>query len=213
MGTRFTYKKSRSFFVMTFLMLALGQYTVMSQGHYAEKNGYGKASYNLSHSGKFMQSWLVSGPFFVSTESTEPDNALQEKAFKTEKLPGLVSGTALPLAPKEYSWQLISGDDNIVNLDSFYKGKDYVYVYAMAEIRTSAPTGAILAIGSDDGLKVWHNGKLVHENWIARGLEKDNDLIPLKLVKGSNQLVLKVQDMQGGWAFSARLLDKAALTE
>ena len=55
--------------------------------------------------------------------------------------------------------------------------------------------------------------KLVHENWIPRGAVKDNDLVPLELVKGSNQLLLKVQDMQGGWAFVARLLDKAALTD
>ena len=35
--------------------------------------------------------------------------------------------------------------------------------------------------------------------------------MPLKLVKGSNQIVLKVQNVQGGWAFAARLLDNAAL--
>ena len=37
--------------------------------------------------------------------------------------------------------------------------------------------------------------------------------MPLKLVKGSNQLLLKVQDMEGGWGFAARMLDKAALTD
>ena len=36
---------------------------------------------------------------------------------------------------------------------------------------------------------------------------KDEDIIPLDLVKGSNQLLLKVQDMQGGWGFVARLPD------
>jgi len=42
---------------------------------------------------------------------------------------------------------------------------------------------------------------------------KDNDLVPLKLVKGSNQILLKVQDMEGGWGFVARLLDKEGLTD
>ena len=38
-------------------------------------------------------------------------------------------------------------------------------------------------------------------------------MLPLKLVKGSNQILLKVQDIQGGWGFTARLLDKVALSE
>ena len=103
--------------------------------------------------------------------------------------------------------------DDIVDLDSFYKGKDYVYAYALAEIKASAPTNVMLAVGSDDGIKIWHNGKLVHDNWIPRAVNKDEDLVPLKLVKGSNQILLKVQDMEGGWGFEARMLDKAALTD
>ena len=35
----------------------------------------------------------------------------------------------------------------------------------------------------------------------------------MKLVKGSNQVLLKVQDIKGGWGFVARMLDKAALTD
>jgi hypothetical protein len=40
-------------------------------------------------------------------------------------------------------------------------------------------TEALLGIGSDDGVKVWLNGELVHENWIDRGVEPDDDVVPV----------------------------------
>ena len=143
---------------------------------------------------------------------------MQEKVFKTDIISAVnvVSGNPVPpvsVNQENLKWQLISVSDDIVDLDSFYKRKDFVYAYALAEIKASAPTNVMLAVGSDDGIKVWHNGKLVHDNWIPRGVNKDDDLVPLKLVKGSNQILLKVQDMEGGWGFAARMLDKAALTD
>ena len=98
-------------------------------------------------------------------------------------------------------------------LDKVYEGKDFVYAYALAEIKSLKATNVMLGVGSDDAVKVWLNGKLVHENWIPRAVNKDDDIIPLKLVKGSNQILLKVQDIQGGWAFIVRMLDKAALSD
>jgi CubicO group peptidase (beta-lactamase class C family) len=44
---------------------------------------------------------------------------------------------------------------------------------------------------------------------VPRGITPDEDLVPLKLVKGTNQIVLKVQDMEYGWGFTARLLDNS----
>ena len=49
-------------------------------------NGYGQASYTAEKAGKFMQQWLVAGPFAVSKDSTGPGEALQEKVFKESKI-------------------------------------------------------------------------------------------------------------------------------
>ncbi|HKZ65048.1 MAG TPA: serine hydrolase, partial [Chitinophagaceae bacterium] len=190
----------------------------MAQARHIEIKGYGKASYNTSQTGKFMQTWLVAGAIPVSDDTLKPADALQEAVFKTNILAdvNVISGKPLPpvsVNQKDFKWQLISAGKDIVSLDTIYKGKDFVYAYAMAEIKASTPSNVMLALGSDDGIKVWLNGKLVHENWIPRGVNKDDDLVPLKLVKGSNQLLLKVQDIEGGWAFMARMLDKTALTE
>src|ERR1035437_269732 len=212
------YKICKSTILTAFLLFAIGQNSTLAQTASFEAKGYDKASYNLSQVGKFMKTWLVAGPVSVSTDTLEPGDSLQEKVFKTDIISGVNVVPGNPVPPvlanqKDFKWQLISLNDDIVDLDTFYKGKDFVYAYALAEIKASAPTNVILAVGSDDGIKVWHNGKLVHDNWIPRGVNKDDDLVPLKLVKGSNQLLLKVQNIKGGWGFVARMLDKAALAD
>src|SRR5262245_38317521 len=184
----------------------------------ATSKGYSSASYNVSQAGKFMKNWLLVGPIAVSPGSSNPDNASQEKVFKTDVVSAVnvVGGRTIPpisVNDKELKWQLISWKDDIVDLDSIYHRPDFVYAYALSESKADAPRKAFLAVGSDDGIKVWLNGKLVHDNWVARGINKDEDLVPITLVKGSNQLLLKVQDIQGGWAFAARLLDKAAMAD
>src|SRR5437762_1027878 len=99
------------------------------------------------------------------------------KAYKNGKLSTLTVLFLLSINQKDLKWQVISLDDDIVDLDSFYNRKDYVYAYALAEIKASAPANVLLAVGSDDGIKIWHNGKLVHDNWIPRGVNKDDDLV------------------------------------
>jgi CubicO group peptidase (beta-lactamase class C family) len=212
------YKIFKPAILTAFLLFAVGENFVFAQTKSVGAKGYDKASYNVSQVGKFMKTWLVAGPVSVSTDTLEPDDKLQEKVFKTDIISGVNVVPGKPVTPvlvnqKDFKWQLISLGDDIVNLDSFYKGKDFVYAYALAEIKASIPTNVMLGIGSDDGIKVWLNGKLVHDNWIPRGVSKDDDLVPLKLVKGSNQILLKVQDIKGGWAFVARMLDRAALTD
>lgn len=217
MEPNFAYKKSGSFLLLTLLAAIFFQDAVWSQvSKQPDTKGYGKASYTISSAGKFMQHWWVAGPFPVTKDSIEPDGALQEKAFKADFTSNLqvTAGQSLPaLTPEQnnFSWKQVSQTSDIINLDSIYNGKEYVYAYALAEIKTDKPIKLILAVGSDDGIKIWHNGKLVHENWVPRGIVKDNDLVPLQLEKGSNQVLLKVQDINQGWGFTARLLDKATL--
>jgi len=64
-----------------------------------------------------------------------------------------------------------------------------------------------LGIGSDDAVKVWLNGELLHESWASRGLAVDNDRVPVTFKKGMNQLAFKIQSHRYEWGFSCRLLD------
>ncbi|RYZ19249.1 MAG: hypothetical protein EOO10_24615, partial [Chitinophagaceae bacterium] len=177
-----------------------------------------KTTYKAEKAGEFMKNWWIAGPFDVATQPGMPADSLQEAVFRQDLITGVIAVKNKIIPPvqfsgRQFNWQLITSPYDAVDLDSLYKQKDFAYAYAFAEIVAPAPVSVLLAVGSDDAIKVWHNGKLVHQNFLPRGLIKDNDLVPLKLEKGSNQLLLKVQDMERGWGFSARLLDKKSMTD
>ena len=85
---------------------------------------------------------------------------------------------------------------------------DFAVAYAWAEINLPEKSSGLLGIGSDDAVKAWLNGQLVHENWAERTLQRDDDLVPVQFQAGTNRLVLKIQNVRGDWAFVCRLLSK-----
>lgn len=209
------YPNFRIIVLSIFLLFAVFPISLFAQTKSEKSAAYDQASYNTSSAGKFMRTWRLAGPFPVDESLSEPDETLQRKIFKEDPVAmgNIAATSSVRIKDKNITWQQFSSPADVVNLDLFYKGKDFVYAYALSEIKSPSAADVILGLGSDDGVKVWLNGKLIHDNWVPRGIKKDEDLVPLKLAKGSNQLLIKVQDIQGGWGFIARLLDKAALTE
>ena len=54
--------------------------------------------------------------------------------------------------------------------------------------------------GSDDAVKVWLNGQLVHNNPINRGADDFQDQFPVTLKEGKNILLVAVYELGGGWS-------------
>ena len=59
---------------------------------------------------------------------------------------------------------------------------------------------AWVACGSDDGIKLWLNGKLVHTHNALRGYQL-SDEVTVQLKAGVNRLVVKVSQHDGGWGW------------
>ncbi|MEJ7589867.1 MAG: hypothetical protein WKI04_20125, partial [Ferruginibacter sp.] len=139
-----------------FFLLAISQNAVFAQTKDVETQGYDKASYTTEEAGAFMKNWLIAGPVAVSRDTVDPGDAHQEKVFKTDSISGVLVTAGKPVPPvlineKSFQWQLINGQTDIVDLDSFYDHRDFVYGYALAEIKTITAKNVILALGSDDG--------------------------------------------------------------
>jgi len=66
----------------------------------------------------------------------------------------------------------------------------------------------VLELGSDDGVKVWLNGELVHEKNIGRPLKPGEDAEQVTLKAEWNDLLLKVTNGGGGWEACVCLVDK-----
>jgi hypothetical protein len=77
--------------------------------------------------------------------------------------------------------------------------------YLVTELVSAKAQGARLELGSDDGLKVWLNGEVVHANNAMRGLSLGSDVVEVELREGLNLLLLKITQGGGDWRASCRI--------
>ncbi len=76
--------------------------------------------------------------------------------------------------------------------------------YLQRTLRADAPTPYLLSLGSDDGLRVWLNGKEILTNKITRGVVPDSDRVTVDLPVGDSTLLLKVVNGGGIGGFYFR---------
>ncbi len=66
-----------------------------------------------------------------------------------------------------------------------------------------------LSFGSDDGIKVWHNGKLVLENDTHRVAQPNQERLALTLPSGENRLLIKIVNVDGAAGFYFKRLGES----
>jgi hypothetical protein len=89
-------------------------------------------------------------------------------------------------------------------------------VYARTSIDSDRDQVKKLYIGYSDDVSVFLNGKILYQGRSAQGfrdpgflgiVNPENDAVYLPLKKGSNELMLAVSELGGGWGFICRLAD------
>jgi NADH:ubiquinone oxidoreductase subunit len=89
-------------------------------------------------------------------------------------------------------------------------------VYARTTIESDRDQVKKLYIGYSDDVSVFLNGKILWRGRSAQGfrdpgflgiVNPENDAVYLPLKKGSNELMLAVSELGGGWGFICRLMD------
>ena len=88
-----------------------------------------------------------------------------------------------------------------VNLGAIYGASDWSVAYGYAEIESIHARETVLTCGSDDGIKIWLNGKVVHSHEIGRTYRANSDAVSIQLEAGINRLLVKVDNYTLGWAF------------
>ena len=139
----------------------------------------------------YIQDWLLAGPY---TEEGKGDSELFGTVFPPEKDDADVDWKKIHLSGAEHI---------VVDLDERLGGEDRV-AYLRAEVWSPGERKARLELGSDDGIKAWLNGSVVHENNTNRGISPGQDEVEVTLKKGWNGLLLKITQGGGNWAASAR---------
>jgi len=139
-------------------------------------------------------SWQISGPYMQVNKSAEE---LFDFAFLPETNPAQAQWTPMTTSGGRSNFWLM-------DLASVMDGSDRV-AYARAVLVSPQEIKAILEIGSDDGVKVWLNGQVVHRNNVTRGVTQGEDKVDVQLRQGENELMLKITQGASDWGFCVRV--------
>jgi len=154
----------------------------------------------------YLCDWEIAGPYI------RRGKGIKDKNHK--ELFDIPFGPELP--DVDVPWQSVKVEPYeqhpaSVNISSALLRIDQSAAYLRTEIVSDEQKPARLEIFTDDGVKAWLNGKLIHENNNSRGIEEQPDAVNVTLNQGVNHLMLKVtEDIWGSRAIVRIGSDKAA---
>jgi hypothetical protein len=169
----------------------------------------------------FIRNWLLLGSIpwdndanrLITDQLAVKDRAQfpqpQEPATKA-LLP--IEGTYGEGLAETHRWRLYMDDDRDIDLKALY-GSVKAVTYAFTQIKSPRDSEVALLLGSDDGVMVWLNDKLAHLNGTAGSRNVDEETVQtyyteptvkLRLRKGWNRLLIKIENQGDDWGFLAR---------
>jgi HEAT repeat protein len=143
----------------------------------------------------YLTDWQVAGPYMQKDKSC---TELFDIPFGPELPDAQVQWKPIPIKQ--------SGQHPAyLDLLEVLNGGEQRVAYLKTQIDSPAETQARLEIFSDDGVKTWLNGQIVHANNTMRPIMPEPDVVPVKLKKGANDLMLKVTQNNLPWGAIVRL--------
>lgn len=100
-------------------------------------------------------------------------------------------------------WVHPAPDPRVLDLSKLLGGDNRV-AYLRSQVRSPDARTVRLELGSDDGVKAWLNGALVHANNTLRGAAPGQDKVDVTLQQGWNTLLLKITQGSAGWGACAQ---------
>ncbi|HWE40747.1 MAG TPA: HEAT repeat domain-containing protein, partial [Isosphaeraceae bacterium] len=136
--------------------------------------------------------WKVVGPF---KKNERPPFAMNRPVDATKP----INHEGKPLA-----WKTAKAKDpeGQIDLNGLYSDGSDKSAFGYAEVSSPTARPARMAVGSDDTLQVWLNGKSVFRHDSDRGFTAAEDEFDVNLTKGTNRIVIRCGNTGGPWAFS-----------
>ena len=142
----------------------------------------------------YITRWHAAGPY--TREGIKAEDLLATTFPPEQQDPGKIVWQPLESTDPQDPWTL--------DLAQAFGGSNRC-VYVTAEVWAEAETPVRLELGSDDGVKVWLDGAVVHESNTFRGLTYAEDKVDAVLRPGWNRLMLKISQGSGDWGFTCGL--------
>ena len=157
---------------------------------------------------RWATEWNVVGPFASpkAPGGKEISPALGT-AYGPEKNPDLGASYA-SLGGAQVRWRKVTAAaDGRVYLTRIFKPTDWVLAYGETFLYSPAARRVTLLLGADDGHVLWVNGAKVSERQGRHTSDPDDVAVPVDLKRGWNRVLVKVANLDGGWAFQLRAAD------
>jgi hypothetical protein len=143
--------------------------------------------------------WLVAGPFASVGDNalfkdylSAPAGEIRVRARETD-VAGVSNGASV-------KWSAVVPDgDGQIDFSRLWPSERRAVAYAFTELESQTERHLVATIGSGSNLQVRLNGEIIYESRQSRKPEPDVDTLVLKLHKGLNTLLVKVEAAQGEW--------------
>ncbi|MBN1844939.1 MAG: HEAT repeat domain-containing protein [Sedimentisphaerales bacterium] len=143
----------------------------------------------------YLADWEVAGPYLQPGKNYAQ---LFDVPFAPEQ----------PGAPADWRPMPVSQlDDHPAYLDllAALDGGEQRVAYLRTTVESEEQRTARLEMFTDDGVKAWIDGQLVHANNTARPIPAQPDIVEVTLKKGANRILLKVTQNNMPWGAIVRL--------
>jgi len=161
---------------------------------------------------QFIKSWLLLGPIPLQMQK-DPNKSWEHlPGFNTDYLQKyggeknlfVRAGDVVKLAKGSVEWKYCQSSDSIVDLAAALSKSYPVFAYAYTEVQAAESGVQMIGLGSNDGAQLFVNGVSVFDYPAMRGIKIDGDLVPVLLKKGTNTLLLKIEQHGNKWGFCLR---------
>lgn len=153
--------------------------------------------------------WLVLGPLPNTGQPHTNCEGFEKDWLGGEAAASPAEGATIEADGRTFTWRLGMADSPLaLDLRRVLGiwGESPAVAYIYTAVQSDAARQAQVLLGSDDGMKLWVNGELVHTWHGARGVKRDEDKVGIRLQRGMNRLLFKVDQGSGGWGLAARLV-------
>ena len=144
---------------------------------------------------QYLADWEVAGPY---TEEGKACRELFDMPFVPEQPGAQVAWRPLPM-------NLLAARPAYLDLAKALAGGNQRAAYLRTQIASDLRKSVVLELYTDDGVKVWLNGQVIHGSNVTRGIPSRPDAVEATLNRGANTLMLKVTQDTGPWGAIVRM--------
>ena len=150
----------------------------------------------------FVRTWQLLGPFQKVAQSGHDTVFLPEQ--EAVNLNASYDGQA-----GKVSWKLHDSNSNYIDLRGYFHNSDvWAVAYGACWVHTPRARKVRLAVGSDDGIKIWLNRRLILRRKVTRSATPGDDRELIDLPAGWSEFLVKVDNDAGNlWGFYFELRD------